>query len=125
MRVNFFDDPLQTPKPRDEVRLKKLGIYVYPDRRRVAIGFDVTPFLERPSIEVKVVNGAGEAAANLSIIELLETNFTMTMHLRDLEPANPYQAQIEVYYASPDEDMLRQVVDTKVKEFDVTEPGEK
>ena len=122
MRVNFFDDPNHTPKPREEVRLKQLGIHVYSDRRRVAIGFEITPFLEGPSIEVTLRNERDEKAAALNVIESNETNFSLTMHLRDTEPTDVYYAEVTLYYAKPDSDKM--IVDNQTATFDVTQPGD-
>jgi hypothetical protein len=120
MRINFFDDPLQSPRAREDVRINQLGLHVYPDGRRVAIGFDITPFLERPSIDVVVMNARGEEAASLTVIEAHEANFNLTMHLRDREPSRSYSVQVELYYRSPEEG--RQPVDNKTATFVV--PGQ-
>ncbi|HEX6386357.1 MAG TPA: hypothetical protein VF177_16925 [Anaerolineae bacterium] len=120
MHVNFFDE---SPKPREDVRIKNLGLYVYPDRRRLAVGFDITPFLERPSIEVKITNARGEPAGSLNVIETLDANFSLTMHLRDKEPTDLYEITATLYYATPETERVD--VHTKTATFDVTEPGEK
>ena len=65
MDIKFFDDPFEGPKPREEVRIKQLGLYMHEDGRRVAVGFDITPFLERPSIQVTFTNERGEEAGSL------------------------------------------------------------
>lgn len=122
MRVNFFDDLTHTPKPREDVRLKQLGIHVYSDKRRIAVGFDLTPFLEGPSLEVAIRNKKGEKAATLNVIETNETNFSLTMHLRDAEPTNLYDVQVTLYYAKPDSDKL--IVDAQTATFDITQPGD-
>jgi hypothetical protein len=98
MRIGFFDDPLQSPRKPEDVRINRLGIFVYEDGRRVAGGFDLTPFRRRPSVEVKIRNERGEPAGDLSIIEALQPNFTLTVHLRDGEPTEWYTARAVVYY---------------------------
>ncbi|MFQ5401399.1 MAG: hypothetical protein ACE5E7_17595 [Anaerolineae bacterium] len=121
MHINFYDDPLETPKPREDVRIKRLGLFVYEDRRRVAVGFELTPFLERPSIEVLVTNENGEPAGAMTIIETLDTNFTLTLHLRDKEPTDTYHVQATVYYATPETE--RMDVHTYAARFPLT-PGD-
>ena len=103
MQINFFDDPEQAPRSREEVEINEIGVQVYPDGRRVAIGFDLTPFIERPSLAVRVRNGLGVPAGATTIIETLEPNFTVILHLRDGQPSNPYQLEAIVYYARPGE----------------------
>ncbi|MBK6327228.1 MAG: hypothetical protein IPF56_15035 [Chloroflexi bacterium] len=122
MQIQFFDNPLETPKSREDVRLNDLGLYVYPDGRRVAVGFNLTPFLEKPCIEVRVVNERGEPAGWLNVIETIETNFSLTMHLRDKEPTQRYEVTAVVYYATPETE--RMDVHKLVKTFDATRVGE-
>ena len=122
MQIQFFDDPLETPKSREDVRLNDLGLYVYADGRRVAVGFNLTPFLEKPCIEVRVVNERGEPAGWLNVIETIETNFSLTMHLRDKEPTQRYEVTAVVYYATPETE--RMDVHKLVKTFDATQVGE-
>lgn len=122
MNVTFFDDPLQGPEPPKDVRLQQLGLYIYPDKRRVAVGFALTQFRERPSLEVTITNEQGQLAGSLNVIEVLSPNFSLTMHLRDKEPAETYHIQVAVYYATPETE--REDVDIRTATFEVTEPGE-
>lgn len=120
--INFFDDPEKRGNAREDVRLKQLGIFVHEDRRRVAIGFNLTPFAERPSIEVNATSSDGKHAGSLTIIEALAPNFNLTMHLREGSPDDKYEIEAVVYYK--DEDGARQEVDRKRAHIDVGEPGE-
>lgn len=120
--INFYDDPERRGNAREDVRLKQLGLYVYEDGRRVAIGFNLTPFAERPSIDVTATNSAGQIAGSMTVIEALSPNFNLTMHLRDEEPTGVYEIEAVVYYK--DEDGTRVDVDRKRGSIDVTAPGE-
>jgi hypothetical protein len=122
MRIEFFDDPLEAPKSKEDVRIRKMGLYVFEDRRRVAVGFEITPFLERPSIEVDVTNGNGQPAGAMTIVDTSETNFTLTLHLRDSEPTDEYKLEAKLYYATPESD--RADVHAMSTTFNVTRPGE-
>ncbi len=122
MNIKFFDDPLQSPNSREDVRIKQLGLYLFEDRRRVAVGFDITPFLERPSIQVSIRDLQGKEVSSLHVIETLETNFSLTMHLRDPEPQDTYEVSATLYYATPDTD--REDIQTISKTLDATKPGE-
>lgn len=107
MQINFFDDPEKAPKAREDVRINQLGMYLHDDRQRVAVGFDLTPFIERPSIEVTITNSVtGKEASSLHVIESLESNFTIIMHLRDKEPAELYDVVATVYYATPETERM-------------------
>lgn len=122
MHVHFYDDLAGGPKPRKEVRLTELGLFVYEDGRRVAVGFNLTPFLERPSLLVTITNAEGKEAASLNVIEAMEPNFNLTVHLRDGVNLDPYEVEAIVYYNS--EDGARQVSDRIVRTFDSTRPGD-
>jgi hypothetical protein len=122
MRIEFFDNPLQESRSRGEVRFNRLGIYVFEDRQRIAVGFDITPFRERPSIDVSIVNNTGAEEASLSIIEAMQSNFNLTMHLREPVADHQYKIQALLYYRTAGGD--REVVDKLSRLFDLNEVGE-
>ena len=122
MRIEFFDHPLQESRSRGDVHFNQLGLYVFEDRQRIAVGFDITPFRERPSIDVSIVNDTGMEQASLSIIEAMQTNFNLTMHLRESIPDLQYEIQAILYYRTADGD--REVVDSTSRLFDLNEVGE-
>lgn len=122
MDIHFYDDPQRRGRPRGEVEIKQLGVFVYPDRRRIQVGFNMTPFQERPSLEVVVTNERGEWAAATTVIETLSPNFSVTMHLRDREPTDHYTVRAIVYYQTPETD--REDVHEKTTSFDLTQVGD-
>lgn len=122
MDINFFDDPQETPRMREDVRFEKLRVEVSPEGKRVAVDVAITPFIERPTIELLMTNGNGEKAGLLTIIETLDRVIQVVIHLRDREKANPYTLRASLYYASMDSDMNRQQVDECSISFDA-EPG--
>lgn len=120
--INFFDDPEKQGRAREDVRLRQLGLYVYEDGRRVAIGFNLTPFAERPSLEVTATNEEGQVAGSMTVIEALSPNFNLTMHLRDENPTQNYAIDVVVFYK--DESGGRLEVDRKRGMVDMNVPGE-
>lgn len=122
MDIKFFDDPLEQPRPREEVRFRQIGLYIYPDLRRLAFGVELTPFIERPSIEVTITNGEGTPAGSLHVIETMTPNFSLTMHLRDEEVFNPYELTALLYYSWPDREKIE--VERREISFKVLQPGE-
>ncbi len=120
--IQFFDSPFAAPQSREDVKFNAVGFYVYEDGRRVAVGFDITPFLEGPSIEVTIANDNGEPAGSLTVIETNQTNFSLTMHLRDENPTDLYYVTVTLYYATPETE--RMDVYTHTATFDVSKPGE-
>jgi len=123
MKVQFFDDPTRGPVPREDVRFKGLGLFLYEDRRRVAVGFDITPFRERPNIEVSLTNEEGGEVASLHVIEALEANFNLTMHIRGQSTSDLCEVEANLYYTSL-ENGSRMVVDTLRRTLDTTKIGE-
>jgi hypothetical protein len=95
---------------------------VYEDGQRVAIGFDITPFAERPSILVQVWNADGKEAASLSVIEAMQPNFNLTLHLRDDARKDPYEVEAILYYVGEDGDRL--VSDRHARSFRASMPGD-
>lgn len=121
--INFFDSGFELGKDRADVRLRNLGIFVYEEGRRVAVGFELTPFRERPSLEVTATNARGEPAGSIMVIEALSPNFSLTLHLRDREPTATYRLEAVVYYTD-EESEGRMVVDRRWATFDTTQPGD-
>jgi hypothetical protein len=123
--ISFFDDPSRAPRSREDVRLNDIGLYVHPGGRRLAVGFDLTPFIEGPSLEVGLRNARGEWAGALSVVQTPEANFHLNTFLRDQDGTDSYELTVVVYYAALEEGYPRMEVDRRVVWFDVTEPGEK
>jgi hypothetical protein len=122
MDVQFFFDPRDQPRSREDVRIKQIGLFVHEDGRRVTFGLELTPFLERPCIDVEISNADGRPAGALSVIETVTPNFSLVMHLRDQTASNPYRLQAVIYYVTPDTDRVD--VDGQIVEFDSSNPGE-
>jgi hypothetical protein len=123
MNITFFDNPQEAPRPREDVRIKMIGLYLYPEARRMAFALELTPFRERPCIDVQLFNGRGEPAGSLSVIETLTPDFNLTLHLRDYETVDPYELTVTLYYATPDTE--RMDVDSQTVTFYAAEEGEK
>lgn len=123
MDINFFDNSFEIPKAREDVRFKQIGLFVYEDLRRVAVGLEMTPFLEPPCVEIVVKNGHGVIAGTMTLIEANAPNITLTMHLRDKEPTEAYELTVQIYYDHP-EQKKRQNYHKETVQFLVVEKGE-
>ncbi len=123
MDITFFDNPMESPNSREDVRIKQVGLFVYEDLRRVAFGLELTPFLEGPSIEVIMTNAHGQVAGTLNVIETNTPNFSLTLHFRDAERVDPYTLSATVYYATPESEE-RMVVDHQTVMFEAQKTGE-
>jgi hypothetical protein len=99
MELNFFD-AADVPQPRDKIRIEKLESSPYPEGWRVRINIDVTPFQERPSLEIRVKSLThGREVAELSVIETMHKHMEFTVHVRGLpSPAGEYVTEVDLYY---------------------------
>ena len=55
--INFFESN-DVPQPRDKVKIERVDTQPYPDGWRVKVIVEVTPFEDRPSLEIRVRSGA-------------------------------------------------------------------
>jgi len=124
MAFNFFTDPTDPPRPREEVRLRTITLNIYSDLRRVAFGVEISPFKERPSLDVVITNAKGEIASSLIVIESMGPSFRLTMHMRDPEVTNPYSLTAVLYYTWP-EKTEKQEIERREVTFDIEGPEEK
>jgi hypothetical protein len=94
----FFQDPSEIPLPPAEVRLHDLQAKPYPDCQRIRIYLELTPFQQKPSLDLIVCGDHGELLASTSIIESLTRQVELTMHLRRPMPATQLEVQAVLYY---------------------------
>lgn len=123
MNIKFYDDPLEEPRAREDVRFRQIGLFIHPDLRRMAFGVELTPFREHPSIGVTLINSAGEPAGSLHIIETFTPNMSLTMHFRDAEITNPYTLIAVLYYSWPEKDE-KLLIERREITFEVVQTGE-
>lgn len=110
------DQPPDDGHPPQEVRILELRAEPWPDHsRRVRIHLQLTPFLERPDLEVIISELDGEKIASIDIIETLENRMTFTMHLKGDTAIGRFTLLAKLSY--PDIG----VVDQKSTLFEVTE----
>ncbi len=67
--------------PRDEVRIENVTAAPYPDGRRVHVEITVTPFRERPNLEITITSSEGPPATT-SAIEIMDFRVSFNLHLR-------------------------------------------
>jgi hypothetical protein len=94
-----FVEPDEVPQPPEAVKIEELTARVYPDGRRVRVCVKVTPFFERPNLEFQVINSEGVEVASLSIIESMDRDFEMTVHLRGPQPSGRHTLRGELFYS--------------------------
>lgn len=98
MQDIFFTDASEAPVPPEEVRIRELEAEPRADGWRVAVRTALTPFQQRPNIEVRITNEAGREVAALSVVEAIDAVMDFTMHLREPEPGGEYKLSLRVFY---------------------------
>ncbi len=96
MNVTFFEMGAN-PRPPEEVQVEQLNIYPHPDQRRVMISMVITPFTEKPNLEVQMFNGNGAQVASTSILEIASSKLEPTLHIRG-EQTDEYLVRVHLYY---------------------------
>lgn len=95
----FFFEAAEAPQPRDEIRITELTASPYPDGSRVRITINLTPFLERPNLELSAQKVDGPVVAEMSVIETMHHVLEFTMHIRGVETlAGDYSLKAELFY---------------------------
>jgi len=106
----FIQDPNVLRLPPEDVRILDLRAQPYPDNRRVRVALDLTPFRERPYIELTLVNAQEELLGSASIVEPVAWKLELTMHLRQGGAASgPLTLVARLSYPDLDEVDSRQV----------------
>jgi len=104
----FSKDNLQRAVPA-ETRVLSLRGELYPDRARLHVHLEVTPFQSRPYIEVTLRDSHGAAVATSSIVEPLSWKLEFTMHLRlKTDPVGEYSLEARLYFPDgPEAELVR------------------
>ena len=96
--MDFFlpEDHLQRAVP-EETRITALNAQPYPDGYRLRVNIEMTPFQQRPHLEVVLSDSSGGEVASSSIVEPLTWKLEFTMHIRG-ELNNPYTLEARLFY---------------------------
>jgi hypothetical protein len=125
--IPLYDENQDAPEPREkeDVRFTEVKIKPYADGRRVRLNFKVTPFFERPSVDMTVTNALGDEVAALSLIEAMDTEFEFTIHLRGPAPQGEHTLRLTMFYPKSDDAPAdeRQIVDERREMFVVAAPA--
>ncbi len=78
----FFPDPDVERLPPADTRLHDLRAEAYPDGKRVRVSLELTPFQQKPYLELTLTNSSGEIAATTSIIEPVAWKLELNLHIR-------------------------------------------
>ena len=78
----FITDPNIERLLPAETRLLDLRAEPDPDGKRLRVGLDLTPFQQRPYIELSLTDSTGDEVASASVVEPVGWNLELTLHIR-------------------------------------------
>jgi hypothetical protein len=104
----FFADDVERMEPA-QTRLLDLRAEPYPDGKRLRLGLELTPFKQRPNIEIALKDSRGETAASASIVEPAGWKLELTLHIRAPDPGGSYRLEASLGYADLGEVDRREV----------------
>lgn len=84
----FINDPNIVRYPPTEIHLLDLRADSDPDRKRLRVALELTPFQQNPNIELDLVDSAGNTVASASIIEPVGWKLELTLHIRKAGQTN-------------------------------------
>jgi len=81
MDLEFTDGPA-VPRSPSDVRFVAVAAEPYPDRRRIKLSYEITPFLQRPSLEIRLLDPDGADLGSITVVDAVVARFSLTAHLR-------------------------------------------
>lgn len=95
----FFPDDLTPRAAPEETRITDLRAEAYPDRGRVRVDMEITPFQTRPHVDVTLTDADGDEVATTSFVEPMTWKLEFTLHIRGkADPAGAYRLEARLYY---------------------------
>jgi|SRR5664280_2310044 hypothetical protein len=79
---SFLSDPDVMRVPPEDTRLVDMQADPYPDGKRIRVVLVLTPFLQKPYIELNLKDSTGVIAASTSIVEPVTNKLELTLHIR-------------------------------------------
>lgn len=96
----FFTNSNDIPLPPDQMEIRQLTAHPLEDRKRVLVEFELTPFQQRPNVEITVTNQENKPVSGFSVVEAIENKMAFTLHLREKDPQGTYLVDMQVFYTT-------------------------
>lgn len=65
-----------------DTRLLNLRAELYSDGKRLKVGLDLTPFQQKPYLDLALTDSSGDLVATTSIVEPVNWNLELNLHIR-------------------------------------------
>jgi hypothetical protein len=101
--MGFFqtDPNVERMVPAD-TRLLNLRAEPYSDGKRLKVGLDLTPFQQKPYLDLALTNSSGELVATTSIVEPVNWNLELNLHIRKTSISSNGVYKLTVVISYPD-----------------------
>ena len=99
--MDFFfpdQDPNIERFPPEKVSITHIKAEAYPDGQRVRVTLEMTPFEQRPHIEVSLQDADGTEVSSTSIIEPMAWKLEFTLHIRGEARKGSYTLTAHLFY---------------------------
>lgn len=101
--------------PRDQVKINSVTAVPYPDGKRVNVAVEVTPFRERPNLEITIRSADNKRVANAAAIAIMNFKVDFNLHLRGVENvAGEYTVSVQLYYEDAQTPQHTHEIDLKI-----------
>ncbi|MCX6017741.1 MAG: hypothetical protein NTZ50_04425 [Chloroflexi bacterium] len=99
--IQFYNNtdegaPQMPKRPPSDARIERYRVMPWPDGTRVTVEMTFGAFKEFPSIDVSIVNTAGDVVRQTAMVSSMERQPAPTMWLPRLDRGTPLLALIEV-----------------------------
>jgi len=112
----FFTNSNDVPLPPDKVEIRELSASPLEDGKRVTVTFELTPFQQRPNIEIQVTNQENRPVGSFSVVEAIDHKMSFTLHIRESHPQGTYLIDMQVFYTEvppaddDNEDLIKDIL---------------
>ncbi len=123
-----FSDPGWIPLAPDKVRIRAIRVDPPPNGRLVRVYLEVDPFQKRPNVDLTINENKGREVASTSIIECMDRNIEIRMHVPGAVREREYSLKAILFYAEIEKESTpegeitpfeRRVVDTAEISFTI------
>jgi hypothetical protein len=101
--MGFFqiDPNVERMLPAD-TRLLNVRAELYSDGKRLKVGLDLTPFQQKPYLDLVLTDASGEIITTTSIVEPVNWNLELNLHIRKSSTSDNGVYKLTVVISYPD-----------------------
>jgi hypothetical protein len=85
-----------------DTRLLNLRAEPFANGKRVKVSLDITPFQQKPHLDVSLIDPAGKVLATTSIVEPVSWNLELNLHIRNSSTSTNGGCRLSVILSYPE-----------------------